>query len=171
MRSFVDLLGAKEHEREERETIREKAHSAEVGGLRSTIDGLKTKLDKKDEELEWFREKYEREDEDRDARLERLEDWKKKEADPWISRVAKAAAPEVAEINKPQTEADGATAAATMINKVRKTESLKQVAYFVGLVLLALAQLLGWRIPDTKPNVEIPDIHPPPAGTGFAGRP
>lgn len=157
LRSFGQGLLAK---RDEREARKASTHAAVVEGFRATIEDLKSDLKRRDDEVRWYREKYEREDKDRDTRLGKLEE-----------AIAQRTAPRVHELNKPDTEATASAATATMLNLRRGSETKWKALLLFLTVVLAIMQLLGVRLPDTKPNVSLPDTRPQPAGTGFAGAP
>lgn len=80
-------------------------------------------------------------------------------------------ADQVAKINKPTTEATARAETATVLNLQRGSETKWKALLLFLTVVLAIMQLLGVRLPDTKPNVSLPDTRPQPAGTGFAGAP
>ncbi len=109
--------------------------------------------------------------EDQLARFQRSS----RDEDSALDRRIRILADQVEEITRPKTmqtaDVQAATTTATMLNAVRKRETLLELAKWVAIVIVFVLTLLGVRLPGTKTDIEVPDTRPAPAGTGFAGRP
>lgn len=135
---------------------------------KAEIEELESKLNDKDQEIERLQRIVRQslqDDEERDAmarrfqhRLTALEE----------ERIVVRAANRVED----KVGATGAAGAATVINAARHREFWLEVAKWVAIVIVYVLTLLGVRMPtQTKTDVSVPNTHPRPAGTGFAGSP
>lgn len=115
-----------------------------------------------EEELEEFRKKSKRADDERDERIGKLEAF------------AKVAAPYVVKEAGPELQKEGAIGAKVVTDESSKsTKRWSAIASFVGVVI-ATAISTGFaqcNAPKPDPGVTVPNTRPKPAGTGFAGTP
>ena len=143
-----------------RETIEANAAlREEVATLQGVLDRERKRTTDLSEELESFRRRSKADDEVRDDRLTRLH------------RRDEELAERMEIISRPKTEATAATTAAGVINLMRNSELRWKALIILGLIILAVLQLLGVHIPRVEPTENVPIPIVAPAGTGYAGRP
>lgn len=92
-------------------------------------------------------------DKARDGRLEGLEDWRIA-AEPYIRVLSKATAPQVAVLNKPDTEATATAATATALNKARYHDYAWKA--FIGILVTILGLLQAMNAKKGEPTATVP---------------